>query len=101
MTYYQNDIKNFEKFEVKSYTVSIIDYLKDLSANIVKKVSKKSAKERAIRLMDEVGIPDPQKRCKQDPFQFSGGMRQRIVIAIYSEIASHDTQLLNIGITSS
>ncbi len=82
IAYYQNDIKNFEKFEVKSYTVSIIDYLKDLSANIVKKVSKKSAKERAIRLMDEVGIPDPQKRFKQYPFQFSGGMRQRIVIAI-------------------
>lgn len=40
------------------------------------------AKERAIQLMDGVGIPEPEKRYKQYPFQFSGGMRQRIVISI-------------------
>ncbi len=80
--HYEDDIKQFENFNVNTYTISIIDYLKELSANIVKKVSKRSAKERAIRLMEEVGIPDPKKRFKQYPFQFSGGMRQRIVIAI-------------------
>ncbi len=47
-----------------------------------KKVTKKEAIERALTVMDEVGIPDPKKRLKQYPFQFSGGMRQRIVIAI-------------------
>ncbi len=47
-----------------------------------KKVTKKEAVERALTVMDEVGIPDPKKRLKQYPFQFSGGMRQRIVIAI-------------------
>lgn len=45
------------------------------------KVTKREAYERAIKIMTEVGIPEPQKRFNQYPFQFSGGMRQRIVIA--------------------
>lgn len=47
-----------------------------------KGLKKDEAKKRAIELMGEVGIPQPEKRFKQYPFQFSGGMRQRIVIAI-------------------
>lgn len=46
------------------------------------KVTKKEAFERAIKIMEEVGIPQPELRYKQYPFEFSGGMRQRIVIAI-------------------
>ena len=45
-------------------------------------VSKSDAKERALELMKKVGIPEPEKRFEQFPFEFSGGMRQRIVIAI-------------------
>ncbi len=46
------------------------------------KITKAMAKEKALKVMAEVGIPQPEKRFKQYPFQFSGGMRQRIVIAI-------------------
>ncbi len=45
-------------------------------------ISDALAKHHAIELMEEVGIPDPYKRFTQYPFEFSGGMRQRIVIAI-------------------
>ncbi len=46
------------------------------------KMSRDEAKARALELMSEVGIPEPEKRFYQYPFHFSGGMRQRIVIAI-------------------
>ncbi len=47
-----------------------------------KKITKEEAKEKALELMRAVGIPDVERRFEQYPFQFSGGMRQRIVIAI-------------------
>ncbi len=46
------------------------------------KVSKKVAKERAIEMLDRVGIPEPKKRVDDYPHQFSGGMRQRAMIAM-------------------
>jgi len=44
--------------------------------------SEVEARQRALELMDKVGIPDPESRFDDYPFQYSGGMRQRIVIAI-------------------
>lgn len=45
-------------------------------------VSEGEAKKRAIDLLDRVSIPNPTERFKQYPHQFSGGMRQRVVIAL-------------------
>ena len=60
----------------------LIDYLKENASGMINKVTKQSARNRAIKLMEEVGISEPRKRYNQYPFEFSGGMRQRIVIAI-------------------
>ena len=46
------------------------------------KKTPKEAKEMAVDYMNKVGIPDAEKRFNEYPFQYSGGMRQRIVIAI-------------------
>ena len=45
-------------------------------------LSKSEARERAIQILDDVGIPDPQRRVDQYPHEFSGGMRQRAIIAM-------------------
>ena len=45
-------------------------------------VSKKAARKRAIDMLDRVGIPNPNRRIDQYPHEFSGGMRQRAMIAM-------------------
>ena len=52
------------------------------SLRLNRKMKKDEAKKVALELMKAVGIPHAEKRFDQYPFQFSGGMRQRIVIAI-------------------
>jgi oligopeptide transport system ATP-binding protein len=46
------------------------------------KMSKEDAREKAIKLLEQVQIPDARARVDQYPFQFSGGMRQRVMIAM-------------------
>lgn len=45
-------------------------------------MNKKQAREEAIRMLSEVKIPNPERVAKQYPFQLSGGMRQRVMIAM-------------------
>jgi peptide/nickel transport system ATP-binding protein len=45
-------------------------------------MTKTEAKQRAIEILEEVGIPDPKRRVDQYPHEFSGGMRQRAIIAM-------------------
>ena len=68
--------------EYNKYAVDLIDYFKEKAVGVANRVTKKSARAKAIKLMEEVGIPEPTLRFRQYPFEFSGGMRQRIVIAI-------------------
>ncbi len=84
--YYEATIHTDEQYETaKSITrdaVAIIDNLKELESKAVYHVTKQMAYDKAIRIMEEVGIRNPRQRFNQYPFEFSGGMRQRIVIAI-------------------
>lgn len=47
-----------------------------------RKMNKKEAVKEAIAVLEQVGIPSPEKRLKQYPHEFSGGMRQRVLIAM-------------------
>lgn len=86
--------KNISKIRGKDISMIFQDPMTSLNpticvgrqiAEVVKihnKTSKSEAKKKAIELMELVGIEDAVNRYNQYPYQFSGGMRQRIVIAI-------------------
>ena len=93
------DVLKMSKKDLRSYRggkVSIIfqDALASLNPTMTvgkqimenllyhRKLSKKEAKAEAIRLLESVGIPYPEKRVDQYPYEMSGGMRQRVMIAI-------------------
>ena len=61
------------------------------SVRLHSKATKKEAMARAVALLDLCGIPDPAQRVKEYPHQLSGGMRQRVMIAI---ALAGDPQLL-------
>ena len=79
---YKDELNRRDEFNAHNEVIALIDFLKEQASAVVYKVTPKIAKARAIKLMEEVGIPEPAIRYKQYPFEFSGGMRQRIVIAI-------------------
>ena len=80
--HYEGLVKQADRVDFDKRTADLTDHLKKTASEIVYIVTKNMAKEKAIKLMDEVGIHEPRLRYNQYPFEFSGGMRQRIVIAI-------------------
>jgi len=69
-------------------------------------INRVEARERVIELLEQVGISDPQRRLNQYPHEFSGGMRQRVMIAIAMScvpkliIADEATTALDVTIQS-
>jgi len=82
MNKFEADVENASNVDFDKRCIDIVDYLKAKASQIVYKLTPRIAKEKAIKLMEEVGIPEARIRYRQYPFEFSGGMRQRIVIAI-------------------
>ena len=78
----QETIKSNQTPDLDKRAAELLKYLNEQSMNGSFELTKAAAKERAIKLMESVGIDEARRRFRQYPFEFSGGMRQRIVIAI-------------------
>ena len=79
---FQNQLDSAERLNADDLSREMVKFLCNESSKRVFKVTKRKAQIRAIELMEEVGIANARERYRQYPFEFSGGMRQRIVIAI-------------------
>lgn len=77
-----NFILNDKEFIADNIVNDLIKYYVEQIIASKTILTKEETKKRAIKLLEEVGINDPERRFNQYPFEFSGGMRQRIVIAI-------------------
>lgn len=79
---FEKRVSDVSLFDFDKRSRSFMLWLRDTAMAEIRVVTKSMAKDRAIRVMEQVGITEARKRYRQYPFEFSGGMRQRIVIAI-------------------
>ena len=79
---YESQIAVCAAYDFDKRTETVINWLRETAMGSFRVITKSMAKDRAIRVMEQVGITEARKRYRQYPFEFSGGMRQRIVIAI-------------------
>ncbi len=79
---FRKQMEQAKAYDFDARTDRFTQWMKDTAMASILVVSKSMAKDRAIKVMEQVGITEARKRYRQYPFEFSGGMRQRIVIAI-------------------
>ena len=75
-------IETVKNYDFDHRTEHYLEWMRDTAMAENHVLTKSVAKDDAIRIMEQVGIPEARRRFRQYPFEFSGGMRQRIVIAI-------------------
>ena len=79
---YENQLEVARAYDFDKRTETFVNWMRETAMASIRVITKSMAKDRAIRVMEQVGITEARKRYRQYPFEFSGGMRQRIVIAI-------------------
>ena len=82
MDSYRAELQDTSVRDERALAEEMLLHLQKKRQEAERRITKKEAYDSAIQIMKDVGIKEPERRFKQYPHEFSGGMRQRIVIAI-------------------